>query len=84
LKCWDYLATGPDGSDSGDVIAQCHAAEGATRHVGIVVAQSQSASASALTNPKGIIVQNDWGFQAGGPMDDGAKSASVVKRFVCY
>jgi len=45
----------------GDVIAEAHNYSDATGHVGIVVGEKQTVSASALVG--GVIVQNDWGFR---------------------
>jgi hypothetical protein len=46
----------------GDVVAEAHNYSDATGHVGIVVGDKLTASASALVN--GQIVQNDWGFRS--------------------
>jgi hypothetical protein len=45
----------------GDVMAEAHDYSDATGHVGIVVADRQTVSASSLVG--GVIVQNDWGFR---------------------
>jgi cell wall-associated NlpC family hydrolase len=45
----------------GDVVAEAHNYSDATGHVGIVVGERQTVSASALVG--GVIVQNDWGFR---------------------
>ena len=45
----------------GDVVAEAHNYADATGHVGIVIGEKMTASASALA--KGQIVQNDWGFR---------------------
>jgi cell wall-associated NlpC family hydrolase len=45
----------------GDVVAEAHNYSDATGHVGIVVADKQTVSASSRVGGK--IVQNDWGFR---------------------
>jgi hypothetical protein len=45
----------------GDVVAEAHHYSDATGHVGIVVGDKQTVSASALVG--GVIVPNDWGFR---------------------
>jgi hypothetical protein len=49
------------GPNAGDVIAEAHNYNDATGHVGIVVGDKQTISASSLVS--GVIVQNDWGFR---------------------
>ena len=46
----------------GDVIAEAHQYSDATGHVGIVVGDKKTVSASALVG--GVIVENDWGFRS--------------------
>jgi cell wall-associated NlpC family hydrolase len=45
----------------GDVVAEAHTYIDATGHVGIVVGDKQTVSASSFVG--GLIVQNDWGFR---------------------
>ena len=47
--------------EPGDVVAEAHAYADATGHVGIVVGDKLTSSASALVG--GQIVENDWGFR---------------------
>jgi len=47
----------------GDVVAEAHNYSDATGHVGVVVGDKLSVSASSLVH--GQIVQNDWGFRSG-------------------
>lgn len=42
----------------GDVIAE-------RGHVGVVTQSGKTTSASALASPRGLIVENNWGFRAG-------------------
>ena len=46
----------------GDVVAEAHHYSDATGHVGIVVGDKSTVSASALVG--GVIVENDWGFRS--------------------
>jgi hypothetical protein len=53
-----------DGSvQRGDIIAEPHEYSDASGHVGIVVGARRTASASAVADPAGLIVINDWGFR---------------------
>lgn len=45
----------------GDVVAEAHNYADATGHVGIVVGEKQTISASSVV--RGTIVKNDWGFR---------------------
>ncbi|KAL3860175.1 hypothetical protein ACJMK2_010333 [Sinanodonta woodiana] len=52
-RCWEIC----DSPVKGDVIAM-------GGHVGIVSGSRNTTSASALAQPRGLIVENDWGFRS--------------------
>lgn len=56
IEGWAVVTT----ASPGDVVAEAPNYSDATGHVGIVVGDKQTVSASALVG--GVIVQNDWGF----------------------
>ena len=58
LKDSDYWNLCSGRPQTGDVIAE-HG------HVGIVTGYRRTTSASARTDPMGIVVENDWGFRSG-------------------
>lgn len=61
-------------AQAGDVVAEAHQYSDATGHVGIVVGDRQTASASSAHAVAGTIVVNDWGFRS--------DSAPTFRRFV--
>lgn len=58
IKGWAVVAD----PQPGDVVAEAHRYADATGHVGIVVGDKLTASASSQVG--GVIVINDWGFRA--------------------
>jgi cell wall-associated NlpC family hydrolase len=82
LPNWRVLDGGPDAAKPGDVIAQKNANGGG--HVGIVVGNQLTSSASSIAKPAGLIVENDWGFRMPkqpGVWREGLKQNCIVRRF---
>jgi hypothetical protein len=76
------LDGGPDSAKPGDVIAQKNANGGG--HVGIMVSNQTTSSASSIAKPAGLIVENNWGFRMpnkSGSWQEGLKQNCVVRRF---